>query len=178
MDQSICCKGIPTGEYFMLAKNDAIICDIGHFDCKALAPGQAPPGPEEHLCAPQPHHLRPVIQQYVRAGAYGALKGVMSRADTKGVASLQPALHTWLLHTTTSALCRLSGLKGSIVGTTNLAFYRALLAWLARDSSCSQLQITALKEIATILLMSPSTSPWASTAPPASRTTAPTSSTS
>ena len=28
------CKGILTGKHFMLMKNDAIVCNIGHFDCE------------------------------------------------------------------------------------------------------------------------------------------------
>ena len=28
------CKNILTGKHFMLMKNDAIVCNIGHFDCE------------------------------------------------------------------------------------------------------------------------------------------------
>ena len=28
------CKDILTGKHFMMMKNDAIVCNIGHFDCE------------------------------------------------------------------------------------------------------------------------------------------------
>ena len=31
------CKDILTGKHFMMMKNDAIVCNIGHFDCEAAA---------------------------------------------------------------------------------------------------------------------------------------------